>query len=206
MIRLDIQSEISNVQSNSIGASDIVTNTRQIGTSVLVRDGSIVTLGGLMQKRQIENKRKVPLLGDIPVMGYLFRYQSSSMVNSNLVVFMRPRILKGDASIASFSHTKYNLLRARQLQFNMEESLIPDHSPIIEDLNSKYVRNKMVPRTELSLKQPDNTEQNRQVPDARLLQQASPRQLPLPTPTPTQTPEEAKTDSTAPAMNLLLVP
>ena len=95
-----------------------------------------------MQKRQIENKRKVPLLGDIPVMGYLFRYQSSSMVNSNLVVFMRPRILQGDASIASFSHTKYNLFRTRQLQFNAEESLIPDQSPVIEDLNSKYMRNK----------------------------------------------------------------
>ena len=148
MIRLDIQSEISNIQANSVGASGIVTNSRKIGTSVLVRDGSIVTLGGLIQKRQIETNKKVPLLGDVPLLGYLFRYQSSSMVNANLVVFMRPRILKGDASVASFSHTKYNLFRSKQFEFDNQESLIPDQSPIIEDLNSKRVIDKIADKTE----------------------------------------------------------
>src|SRR5205823_1783978 len=84
-VRLDIKQEVSSL-SPTTGAVDLVTNKRQITTSVLVGDGNMLVLGGLISDEVKENVSKVPALGDIPVIGNLFRYRSSSKTRRNLMV------------------------------------------------------------------------------------------------------------------------
>ncbi|WJW75179.1 type II secretion system secretin GspD [Thiohalobacter sp. IOR34] len=116
-IRLDIEQESSSVSQTAItGAADIITNKRSIKTSVMVADRQVVVLGGLIDDKLTENVQKVPLLGDIPVLGYLFKSQRTSKVKRNLMVFLRPVILRDAVTETDVSAGKYNFMRARQLQ------------------------------------------------------------------------------------------
>ena len=114
-IKLDIQQEVSNVSASATSSGDIITNKRSITTSVLVEDGEILVLGGLIDDTMRDNVSKVPLLGDIPLLGWLFRSHSTSKEKQNLMVFMRPSIMR-DATAASYhTNQKYNYLRAQQI-------------------------------------------------------------------------------------------
>lgn len=114
-VRLEIKQEVSSLAANTAGAADIVTNKREISTSVLVSDGQTLVLGGLISDEVRNNVSKVPALGDIPVVGNLFRYRSSQRVKRNLMVFLRPVILRDVASENTVSNDKYTYIRARQL-------------------------------------------------------------------------------------------
>lgn len=115
-IKLDIDQEVSNVAAAVAANGGIKTNKRSITTSVLVEDGEILVLGGLIDEKLRDTVSKVPLLGDIPLLGWLFRSHGTSNEKQNLMVFMRPSILR-DASDASFmTNRKYNFLRAQQIQ------------------------------------------------------------------------------------------
>lgn len=113
-IKLDVTQEVSNVASSSV-ASDIITNKRSIKTSVVVDDGQIVALGGLIEDNVREAEQKVPGLGDIPLLGWLFRYQKTTKVKTNLMVFLHPMIMKDEKSIGAITTEKYNYIRAQQL-------------------------------------------------------------------------------------------
>lgn len=114
-ILLKISQEISSIsESATAGAADLITNERTIDTTVIVEDGGILVLGGLIQDTLRENTQRVPILGRIPVMGALFRNRSVSKVKTNLMVFIRPKILRDSSQIAIETDAKYNYIREAQ--------------------------------------------------------------------------------------------
>lgn len=114
-VRLEIGQEVSSISSATSGAADIVTNKRSIKTSVLVDSGEILVLGGLIDDQLISNDQKVPGLGDIPVLGYLFSHKKTSTVKRNLMVFIHPTILRNARDNLAIVGEKYNAMRNQQL-------------------------------------------------------------------------------------------
>ncbi|NIW25333.1 MAG: type II secretion system protein GspD, partial [Gammaproteobacteria bacterium] len=98
------------------GAVDLVTNTRNITTSVFVDDQQILVLGGLIDDQLIETEQRVPFLGRVPGLGWLFRARTTERVRSNLMVFIRPTILRDNIQSSFETNTKYNYIRDLQLQ------------------------------------------------------------------------------------------
>ncbi len=120
-VRLDIHQEVSNLLPPVQGAVDLVTNKRTLTTSVLVKDGALLVLGGLIDNQQKDNVQKVPALGNIPLLGNLFRYRTNSRQKTDLMVFLHPRILRDAATEAAVSSEKYNYLRTEQLQMRQSD-------------------------------------------------------------------------------------
>ena len=117
-VKLLIDQETSSLNASATGAIDLVTNTRTITTSVFVEDGNILVLGGLIDEQLRENEQRVPVLGRIPVLGGLFRSQSTELVRTNLMVFIRPTILRDSAQAVFETNAKYRYIRDLQLQQN----------------------------------------------------------------------------------------
>ncbi len=109
-LMLKISQEISNIASSAAGAVDLITNERIIETTVIVEDGEILVLGGLMEDVLRESEQKVPILGSIPILGALFRTQKSDLVKTNLMIFIRPKILRDTAQTRFETNTKYNAI------------------------------------------------------------------------------------------------
>jgi general secretion pathway protein D len=135
-------SDLSPSATASAGAVDLITNKRTIDTTVMVDDGGVIVLGGLIRDAVIEGENRVPILGSIPLIGELFKTRSGSKEKRNLMVFIRPTILRDGVKAAIETNAKYNVLRNQQMkQRNGKVSLLPgEHQPLlppIEDL-SKY--------------------------------------------------------------------
>jgi general secretion pathway protein D len=112
---LDIEQEVSSLTGAvSLLASDIITNERRITTKVLAGDGRTVVLGGLIKDDVQDAQQKVPLLGDIPWLGRLFRSDSISITRSNLMVFIKPTIIRDDAALDGATAEKYRFIREQQ--------------------------------------------------------------------------------------------
>jgi general secretion pathway protein D len=107
---LTISQEISNIAS-SAQAVDLITNQRIIETTVIVDDGEILVLGGLIEDVLRESEQRVPVLGSIPFLGNLFRSRKTDKVKTNLFVFIRPKILRDAAAAAVETDAKYNQIR-----------------------------------------------------------------------------------------------
>ena len=116
-----------------IGASEIATNKREIKTAVMVEDTEIIVLGGLISDDVQESERKVPLLGDIPLLGRLFKSTTTSRSKKNLVVFLKPTIVRDVADMQLITNEKYNLLKAEQLLKTKRGRPTPDLK-VLEDL------------------------------------------------------------------------
>ena len=113
-IQLEIEQEVSNlVQDTNAG---FITNNRSIKTTVIVEDGNMVVLGGLIDEDLQQTTQKVPGLGDIPLVGGLFRSQSTKKVKRNLMVFLHPTIIRDAATETLVSNSKYTYMRAKQLE------------------------------------------------------------------------------------------
>ncbi|MDO7928557.1 type II secretion system secretin GspD [Pseudomonas sp. KFB-139] len=110
-VRLDIVQEVSSI-ADSTSASDVITNKREIKTKVMVEDNGLVVLGGLIGDESTTSDQRVPLLGDIPVLGRLFRSDATQRVKQNLMVFIRPRIVRDGETLAQLSSEKYRNLKA----------------------------------------------------------------------------------------------
>jgi general secretion pathway protein D len=132
-LRLEIEQEVSNIADSVAGAADIVTNKRSIKTNVMVDDGQVVVLGGLIEEKVGESIQKVPFLGDIPFLGALFRSKTADVTKTNLMVFIHPVILRDAAVTASYTNSKYNYIRALQMQQDEDGvNMIPDkHHPVL---------------------------------------------------------------------------
>ena len=117
-VKLDIEQKVDSVAPSNENAADLITNTRSIKTSVLVDDGGTIVLGGLIQDDVQESVQKVPLLGDIPFLGALFRNKSTAKIKKNLLVFIRPSIVRDGAVATRITSSKYNYIRAEQVRFN----------------------------------------------------------------------------------------
>jgi general secretion pathway protein D len=112
---MQIEQEVSSI-SEDAQAADLITNKRSVKTKVLVRDGQVIVLGGLIEDRINESEQKVPLLGDIPYLGALFRSKSSNVEKINLMVFIHPTILRDRETADSYTASKYNYIRATESQ------------------------------------------------------------------------------------------
>lgn len=132
-VRLQIEQEVSSI-AGATGA-DIITNKRQIMTTVQVNDGGMVVLGGLIDEDIQESQEKVPVLGDIPLLGSLFSSNRTVKTKRNLMVFIRPKILRDDNSIHQLSSRKYNYIRGKQLEMRAQGvSLMDDEdTPLLPE-------------------------------------------------------------------------
>ncbi|EGR2796278.1 type II secretion system protein GspD [Vibrio navarrensis] len=113
-VQLNIEQEVSNVLGAN-GAVDVRFAKRQLNTSVIVQDGQMLVLGGLIDERALESESKVPLLGDIPILGHLFKSTSTQVEKKNLMVFIKPTIIRDGMTADGITQRKYNYIRAEQL-------------------------------------------------------------------------------------------
>jgi general secretion pathway protein D len=115
-VKLTIFQEVSSVQASSVNSpSGLITNKRSIESSVLVNDGSIVVLGGLLQDEYAGNQEKVPGLADIPLLGFLFKSEARSRKKTNLMVFLRPVVMRDAAATDALAASRYGLMRGSLL-------------------------------------------------------------------------------------------
>lgn len=110
LVRLVVEQTTENIADSVEDASDIITSKREIKTTVLADDGETIVLGGLIRDDLMINRSKVPLLGDIPVLGRLFSSESERRVKRNLLVFLRPKIMLDKADAVAMTSEKYNSL------------------------------------------------------------------------------------------------
>ncbi len=134
-VKLEISQEVSNVVPSANAATQGPTlNTRNIKTNVLVEDGQILVLGGLIDDQLNETAQKIPLLGDIPLLGNLFRYRNTAKLKRNLMVFLHPVILRDPAQGSLYTSSKYSYVRQEQ-QAARDKGvyLLPDvQSPLLK--------------------------------------------------------------------------
>lgn len=124
IVRLQIYQEVSSVDATTSNAAGVVTNKRSIESTVLVDDGQIVVIGGLMQDAVQDGIQKAPLLGDIPGIGGLFRYKSRSRTKTNLMVFLRPVVLRDAIGSQNVTNNRYDYIIGEQRKVQPEKSLV----------------------------------------------------------------------------------
>jgi general secretion pathway protein D len=136
-IILDLSQEVSTL-APSAGAVDLITNKRTISTRVMVPDGAMLVLGGLISEDLQESVESVPGLSRIPLIGELFKYRTDSNVKRNLMVFIRPRILHDEALMDDITRSKYTNIRAEQLRQRERSSSFarPDDMPLLPELEA----------------------------------------------------------------------
>ena len=134
-IKLELEQNV-----NSLGATTIsgnpVTNERKIKTVVMAADGQTVVLGGLLSDNENQTLQKVPLLGDLPLLGALFRYKNTTKEKNNLMVFIRPTILRDSAITTKLTNSKYNYIRGEQLEAERRGNAMLDltKAPVLPEL------------------------------------------------------------------------
>lgn len=135
-IRMEITQEVSSISGSTVSASDLITNKRSVTTTVMVDDGQVLVLGGLIEDQLVESEQKVPLLGDIPLLGWLFRYQKNIKSKKDLMVFIHPRIIRDSVQNTALASEKYNYMRAQQLQIREEglRLMANDASPLLPEM------------------------------------------------------------------------
>ena len=115
-VRLEVSQEVSSVVPGSTGnASGLITNKSLINTTILADDQQTIALGGLMRDNTTTRQQKVPGLGNVPVIGRLFRSDNDSTQKSNLIIFLQPTILRDGGAVASVTERKFNQMRVLQL-------------------------------------------------------------------------------------------
>lgn len=134
-VKMAIYQETSSIQQST--TSGLITSKRSIETNVLVDDGQIIVLGGLIEDTVNDTVEKVPGLGDIPFLGYLFRYQSKRRGKTNLMVFLRPIVVRNEVQSVALASDRYDYLRGSQRAIQPEpNALLPrTDSPMLPPLN-----------------------------------------------------------------------
>ena len=128
-VKMEINQEVSSVFGPITSTStDLITNKRQIQTTVMVETGETIVLGGLIDDDVQESEKKVPVLGNIPLVGRLFKSTSTSRTKRNLIVFLRPTIVRDTDEIRSISSRKYNYFEALQNLQEEQGKVTPDMS------------------------------------------------------------------------------
>jgi general secretion pathway protein D len=127
MVKLDIYQEVSSVARTATGlASDLITNKRSVESKVVVDDGHTIALGGLIEDTVQETTSAVPLLGSIPLLGALFRYKENISRKTNLMVFLRPTIVRSEQDGFQVTVDRYNYLRAKSKEADEERGAVVD--------------------------------------------------------------------------------
>ncbi|MFT6836358.1 MAG: general secretion pathway protein D [Francisellaceae bacterium] len=108
-IRLEVEQSTESVETTAVeGQSDLITNKRSIKTQILAEDGEVIMLGGLIRDVVQETESKVPFLGDIPILGWLFRSSSKSHVKQNLIVFLKSTVVLNKEDNRDILRRKYD--------------------------------------------------------------------------------------------------
>lgn len=115
-IQLEVNQEISNVAASQGSASDIITSKRAIEAMVQVDDGQIIVLGGLIEDDVEDTVSYVPVLGEIPLIGNLFKKKTKSAVKTNLMVFLRPKIVRTPEDLAALTESRYRYMQGEELR------------------------------------------------------------------------------------------
>ena len=136
-VQMTIEQEVSSLSGAT--SVDVIINKREMKTTVMADDGETIVLGGLIDEDVQESVSKIPLLGDIPVLGRLFSSTSTSKQKRNLMVFIRPTIVRDGKRMREISSTKYNYMRALQLDERSRGiSLMPlEESPLMNEWDSE---------------------------------------------------------------------
>src|SRR5438270_662145 len=122
-LMLKISIESSSIGQKPAGAVDLDTNKRTITTTVLIEDGGVVVLGGLIEDNSVKGEQRVPYLGNIPLLGLLFKTRNATSTKNNLIMFIRPQILRDAAQAAFETDLKYNYMQDQQKSLNRREAL-----------------------------------------------------------------------------------
>lgn len=132
-VKMEIMSEVSSVNTVSTGAAqDLVTNKRTLETTVIIEDKSTVVLGGLIEDSADESAQGVPFLSRIPILGWLFKYQSKSKKKTNLMVFLKPTIIRDARASTSYTQNRYDYILKQQDDTGLlgkEHQMLKEFSP-----------------------------------------------------------------------------
>ncbi|MDP9881276.1 general secretion pathway protein D [Variovorax boronicumulans] len=184
-VKLDIYQEVSSIDEQTSGAAGIVTNKRALDTSILVDDGQIMVLGGLMEDSVANGTEAVPGLGSLPVLGNLFRYDKRQRVKTNLMVFLRPYVIRDANASRGLTLDRYNFMRLQQGRARpMAHGLLPDSgAPLLPSADLPSLR--QAPEVDL---RPQSWEHTRDQPPPPTATASAVRQAPTaaPPPPPTQ--------------------
>jgi len=123
-IKLAIYNENSSIDTSVTSSSGIILKTRQIESNVIADDGQIIVLGGLIQDDASDGVEKVRGLGDIPVIGNLFKYQSRTRKKTNLMVFLRPQVVRTREQSTNLTGDRYDFIRGTQQQIQPEDTIL----------------------------------------------------------------------------------
>ncbi len=161
-VRLELDQEVSSIdQRASQGSSSgLITSKRNVKTSVLAQDGDVVVLGGLMDESVQDSVSKVPLLGDIPVLGVLFSQKETTRTKRNLMVFIRPIIMRDNVDATRYTANKYNEFRDQQMRFSQNPLgfAVPGEYPMLPEstgYNMNIPTAKPAPITTAPIAKPD---------------------------------------------------
>jgi general secretion pathway protein D len=134
-VKLDIRQEVSSVAGTVGGrnSADLILNKREIETSIIVDDGEIIGIGGLLNDNERRTIEKIPFLGDLPVVGNLFKSRGRQREKTNLMVFIRPTILRSRADAQAMTDRRYGYVRAQQYQQD------PYREPTLDELVREYM-------------------------------------------------------------------
>ncbi|MGH3579902.1 MAG: type II secretion system protein GspD, partial [Mycobacterium sp.] len=122
-VMLKISIESSSIGQKPAGAVDLVTNKRTVSTTVLIEDGGVVVLGGLIEDDSTKGENRVPFLGNIPILGLLFKTRNETSTKSNLMIFIRPKILRNQPQAAFETDLKYNYMMDQQKGLKTREAV-----------------------------------------------------------------------------------
>ena len=179
-VQLKIEQEDSSPGAKLADSADISTNKRSIKTTVLIEDGGIIVLGGLMSDTVTESEDRVPVLGAIPLLGNLFKSRSGSRQKKNLLVFIRPKILRDADATESISEAQYNDVRQNEKTLNNGKiNLLPgEKQPAIPQIPRGYA---LPPASPTNITNPAGATPNGIVPPPPPLRyEGSPRTPPPP--------------------------
>jgi general secretion pathway protein D len=122
-VKLAIYQETSSIQ-DSTNVAGLITSKRSLDTNVLVDDGQIIVLGGLIDDNMQDSIEKVPGLGDIPIIGGLFQYKKRSHVKTNLMVFLRPTIIRSNEQSVNLAADRYDYIRDAEISDQPERTIV----------------------------------------------------------------------------------
>jgi general secretion pathway protein D len=128
-VRLQIYQEVSSIQ-DTTNPAGVITNKRAVGSTVLVDDGQIVVIGGLIQDTVADGVQKIPVLGDIPLLGGLFRYKTRSHTKTNLMIFLKPTLVRDSRRADAYTSERYDYIVGEQ------EKAKPVHDAALPDVAS----------------------------------------------------------------------
>lgn len=142
-VKMTIYQEVSSVDNTQVNAAGIITNKRAIASNVLVDDGQIIVIGGLVEDTVTGGEQKVPLLGDIPYLGALFRYDNRRRSKTNLMVFLRPYVIRDGTAQNHLMVDRYEYMRTQQAMVqpsshwllpDIQAPLLPPRIPSVGDV------------------------------------------------------------------------